>query len=78
MGLSYALEDVLAAPLASTHGKPIAGDSQHTQNIQINSYVGENEKCIFYFMEKTKQTFWPTQCFMMSYNPHLPSHICPS
>ena len=20
----------------------------------------ENEKCVFYFMEKTKQTFWPT------------------
>ena len=27
----------LAAPLASTHQKPIAGDSWHTQNIQINS-----------------------------------------
>ena len=38
-----------------------AGDSQHTQNIQINKVIGENEKCVFYFMEKTIQTFWPTQ-----------------
>ena len=51
----------LAAPLASTHWKPIAGDSRHTQNIQISTVIGENEKCVFCFMEKTKQTFWPTQ-----------------
>ena len=38
-----------------------AGGSQHTQNIQINKVIGENEKCVFYFMEKTKQTFWSTQ-----------------
>ena len=37
------------------------GDSQHTQNIQINKVIGENEKCVFYFMEKTIWTFWPTQ-----------------
>ena len=24
------------------------GDSHHTQNIQINKVIGENEKCIFY------------------------------
>ena len=29
------------------------GDSQHTQNIQINKVTGENEKCVFYFMEQT-------------------------
>ena len=29
-----------------------AGDSRHTQNIQINKVIGENEKCVFYFMEK--------------------------
>ena len=23
-----------------------------TQNIQINKIIGENEKCVFYFMEK--------------------------
>ena len=39
------------------------GDNQHTQNIQINEVTGENEKCVFYFMEKTKWTFWPTQYF---------------
>ena len=33
-------------------------DSWHTQNIQINKVIGENE---FYLTEKTKQTFWPTQ-----------------
>ena len=38
-----------------------AGDSEHTQNTQINKVIGENEKRIFYFMEKTKQTFWPIQ-----------------
>ena len=28
------------------------GDSQHTQHIQINKIIGENEKYDFYFMEK--------------------------
>ena len=51
----------LAAPLASTHQKPIVGDSWHTKNIQVNKVMGENDKCVFYFMEKTKRTFWPTQ-----------------
>ena len=51
----------LAAPLASTHYKPIAGDSWHTQNIQINKVIGENEKCVFYFLEKSKWTSWQTQ-----------------
>ena len=42
-----------------------AGDSRHTQNIQINNVIVENEKCVFYFMEKATWTFWPTQhtCF---------------
>ena len=34
------------------------GDSQHTQNIQINKVIGENEKCVFYFTEKK------TMCFL--------------
>ena len=38
-----------------------AGDSQYTQNIQINKVISENEKCVSYFTEKTKWTFWPTQ-----------------
>ena len=29
-------------------------------NSQINEIIGENENCVLYFMEKTKQTFWPT------------------
>ena len=34
-------------------------------NIQINKVIGENEKCVFYFTEGTKRTFWPTTipCF---------------
>ena len=52
----------LAAPLASAHFEyvgylPIVGGSRHTQNIHINKVNGENKKCVFYFMEKTKQTF---------------------
>ena len=38
-----------------------SGDSQYTQNIEINKVIGKNEKCVFYFMEKTKQTVWPAQ-----------------
>ena len=38
-----------------------AGDCCHTQNVQINTAIGENEKCVIYFTEETKQTFWPTQ-----------------
>ena len=31
------------------------GERWHFQNIQINNKVtGDNEKCVFYFMEKTK------------------------
>ena len=36
--------------------------SQHTQNIQINKVIGDNEKSVFYFIEKTTQTFQRTQC----------------
>ena len=39
------------------------GDNQHTQNVQINKVIGENEKCVIYFMEKAIQTFWPTPKF---------------
>ena len=37
------------------------GDRWHTQNTQINKVTGENEKCVFYFMEKTERTFRPSQ-----------------
>ena len=36
-------------------------DSWHTQNIQINKVIGENERCIFYFLEKNTHIFCPTQ-----------------
>ena len=51
----------LVATLACTQWNPIARDSQHTENIQINKVIGENEKRIIYFMEKIKRIFWPTQ-----------------
>ena len=34
-----------------------AGDSQHTQSIQINKVIGENEKYVFYFMEKNQTDY---------------------
>ena len=37
-----------------------AGDSRHSQNIQVNK-IGENENCVFYLTEKNVQTFWLTQ-----------------
>ena len=37
------------------------GDNQHTQNIQINKVIDVNEKCVLYFTEKIKWTFWTTQ-----------------
>ena len=33
------------------------GESQHTQNIQINKVIDEDEKCVFYFTEKNKELF---------------------
>ena len=49
-------------------------DNQHTQNIQINKVIGKNEKCVFYFAEKAKQTFWPTQ---YKYNSNFRFHCFP-
>ena len=43
------------------------GDSQHTKNIQVNKIIGVSEKCVFYFTEKSKQTFWPTQYHVCSF-----------
>ena len=42
------------------------GESQHTQHIQVNKVIGENEKRVFLFYGKTKQTFWPTQYLLDS------------
>ena len=33
------------------------GDSRHTQNIQINKVIGENEECVSYFTEKNETNF---------------------
>ena len=35
----------------------------------INKVIGENEKHIFYFREKTKRTFWPTQYCVLIRSP---------
>ena len=43
--------------MVSTHEKPIAGDSQPTQNIQINKVTGENEKCVLFYGKKLNQFF---------------------
>lgn len=54
------------------------GDSQHTENIQINKVIGENKKEVFYFMgEKPIQTFGqaiffrdtPSQVFLTPAEP---------
>ena len=37
------------------------GDSRHTQNIQINKVIGEMKNVGYFFIEKTKWTFWPVQ-----------------
>ena len=39
----------------------ITWEIAHTLKIPKLIVIGENEKCIFYFMEKTKWTFWSTQ-----------------
>ena len=48
---------MVSSSLASAHKKPIAGDSWHTQNIQVNKVIGENEKCVFYFTERCYKLF---------------------
>ena len=67
LGAVLCIGRCLAGTRTSTHWKPIAGGRWHTQNIQINKVIGENEKHILYFMENTKQTFWPTQYYTMVY-----------
>ena len=45
----------------NNHRYTMWGDSWHARNTQINEVLGENEKCVFCFMRKTKWAFWPTQ-----------------
>ena len=40
-------------------------------NIQINKVIGENEKCVFYFTEKTKQTY-----IYIHTHTYINMHIC--
>ena len=45
-----------------------SGREQHTQHIQINTVIGENETCVFYFTDKKMEyTFWPTQYVLCSH-----------
>ena len=51
-----------------------AREGQHTQNIQINTVIGENEKCGFYFTEKIKLFGQPIEYFSRnSENPRMQS-----
>ena len=43
-----------------------AGDTRHTQNIQINNAIGKNEKCVFYFMEKNHTDFLANPILMQN------------
>ena len=52
-----------------------AGDSCHPHNIQINKVIGEYEKWVFYFMEKTIQVFLPTQYIVKMINIIYSLHI---
>ena len=42
---------------ASTHKKQIAGHSRHTENIQINKVIGENENVSFILENKLNEIF---------------------
>ena len=33
------------------------GSSQHTQNIQINKVIGENEKCVLFYRKNLNGLF---------------------
>ena len=52
-----------------------AADSRHTQNVQINKVIVKNKNWVFYFMEKTERTFWPTLVFPTWFAP--PPCLCP-
>ena len=54
----------LAASLASTYWKAIVGDSQPTQISKSIKSLMKMKKCVFYFTEKAKWTFWPTPLCM--------------
>ena len=41
------------------------GGSRHTQNIQINKVIDENEKCVFHVTEKNLWTFGQPQIIFL-------------
>ena len=43
-------------------------DNQHTQNIQMNKVIGENEKCVLYFMEKLNRLFGQPNTLQFSFS----------
>ena len=47
------------------------GDGRHSQNVQINKVIGENENSIFLFYRKTARTFWPTRYSINCYGKDL-------
>ena len=47
------------------------GDSWHTQNIQINNVIGENESCVFSFMEKLNGLFGQPNSFKCVINLNI-------
>ena len=59
------VEQMKLIAIQSKHGEQSMsyhiGESPHTQNMQIDKVIGENEKCVFDFTEKTIWTFWPMQ-----------------
>ena len=52
------------------------GDSQSTQNIQITSVIGENEKCVFYFMEKNHMDSLANPVFQVSPALEIINPLC--
>ena len=37
----------------------------------FNKFLGENEKCVFYFFLKNEGTFWPTQQLLFINNEDI-------
>ena len=71
--LDVALQWVRPVEVDSHQIETLIENNQHSttwkrtgilKNIQINKVLGEKEKCVFHFKEKTKRTFWPTQYFL--------------
>ena len=64
----------------SNYKKPIAGDSWHTQNIQIHKVIGEIGSCRHYCHPRSSSAQpWSTpSCSLISLSTASPSAMCPS